>query len=126
MRLRRIAYRARSQLVPSERFDYYLLRLLQFILNSQKVLSILVTARLFRYALYLVMFDYNIIHVKGIQNLPADALSQGPLDDPEPVITPDATDELMWLAISSGSSSDYELLAAVKEEVSIPLAIEAA
>ncbi|CAB4056876.1 unnamed protein product [Lepeophtheirus salmonis] len=64
-------------------------------------------------------FDFNIVHVKGIHSLHTDALSQSPLDDPEPFIIPDSNDELMCLPISSACSSDNELLAAVKKDVSL-------
>ncbi|CAB4054782.1 unnamed protein product [Lepeophtheirus salmonis] len=66
------------------------------------------------FALRHTMFDYTIINVKGIHNLLEDTLSRGPLDDPEPIIIPDATDELMCLGISSAGSNDNESLAAVK------------
>ncbi|CAB4059172.1 unnamed protein product [Lepeophtheirus salmonis] len=101
-------------------------RSLQFILNPQKDLPTTAKACLSRCALRLAMFDYNIIHLKGIHNLHSGTLSRGPLVHPEPIINPDATDESMCLAIYSASSSDNELPAAVKEDASLHLVIEAA
>ncbi|CAB4067667.1 unnamed protein product [Lepeophtheirus salmonis] len=96
-----------------------------FILNPQKYLPTVVTTLLSRYALCLAMLDYNIIHIKGMHKLQADALSLGSLDDPKPIITPAPTYELMCLAISSAISSDNVLLTAVKEDSSFRFAIQA-
>ncbi|QQP56676.1 Uncharacterized protein FKW44_001419, partial [Caligus rogercresseyi] len=116
------------------RFERYLLgrhfaiksdhKPLEFILNPQKELPAVVSARLSRYALRLAEFDYSISHIKGSSNLHSDALSRGPLDDPLPMEDP--VDKLMCLAISSNNCNTEDLLSAMSQDETLSRVVEAA
>eukprot|EP00096_Caligus_rogercresseyi_P008108 TRINITY_DN2646_c0_g2_i2.p1 TRINITY_DN2646_c0_g2~~TRINITY_DN2646_c0_g2_i2.p1 ORF type:complete len:1290 (-),score=97.72 TRINITY_DN2646_c0_g2_i2:320-4189(-) len=116
------------------RFERYLLgrrfciktdhKPLEFILHPNKGLPAVVTARLSRFALRLSSFDFEIIHVKGVNNSNADALSRGPIDNPPAMEDP--VEVMMCAAISSSPSNGEELREALMADEPLRLARDAA
>ncbi|CAM1319420.1 Uncharacterised protein r2_g2776 [Pycnogonum litorale] len=72
---------------------------LQSIFGCKKGLPSLTTARLHRYSLFLLSYDFTVEYRPGIKNSNADALSRAPVDSP--CDDPDETEEFLGACLAS-------------------------
>ncbi|QQP49151.1 Uncharacterized protein FKW44_009694, partial [Caligus rogercresseyi] len=87
---------------------------LQYILNPDKELPGVVSARLTRFAVKLASFNFKILHVKGTELSHADAFSRGPTDDPP--THDDPTTALICNIINSTATPPSDLQSATLED----------